>query len=1074
MLLHRSLRIFVSLGLLAVGFAVLPDVVRAAATDADDLHTTTTFTAVVDTTISSTTPNTPADADTSLRVNAAAATVAEGHALLDFDLTSIPVGAIVTKAELRLYQTAATPPGSFLVDIHRIAQTWNAPTTTWNTRPTSFAVITSLAVTDTTNTTVALDVTAVVQSWLHNPPGEDEFGLLIAPAVNGQTVKRVFASTETDTPPRLVVEYTPKPTRVSVTHLATSPKLDGLCDRVNDYANVTALPYSEIDGQVYNIFLRQDATDLYVCVEGTTGAGLFPQREFGVYIDADLTNNAGGNTTPDADDIALTIRVEDDTRSTTNFDGADWDAQAVELRSVESAEFRIDLAALADKKQPWCGAAFGLGVFHEDVRTVGDTYGWPSAATTTGPDTWVQTRLTNPPCPIRVCMEDAACTLLAINANVLRTADGASFGTDNSGYVQNRSQILNGDALWAMVAISETEHYTVYATGDDTPTVDFAAFNGATPGIMTLVVSEEHPLLVHDLDVSAQWLLGDAQRAWLRDQVGKASNVLYATTDGQVLLGDVTVRQGYEGWPAADLWLYTNNNLRPGAAPGGIGAAPPRDPGGGDVSYYPGHMHMGRAWNRYHRPPGEPITVNGVPIDLATLADDWAIVMVHEFGHYALYLFDAYYGVGLEGSVVTVNSCTGTIMGWAYEQSNWGFVNSPTGWAANCAETHANQLLGRNEWDVLQDNFAWLQRPAVFTPGPDAPPVNLTTVSFVEPAGGALLSGQTFDLLYDDGQTASRKAHAFLIRGDYVLSQGSPVLGSTQIELAGAQAGDRFCVYDIDAAPPSPHTPRHQYGCESLEAGDTTLDLERDDAWSPIVLIDPIGPTTIAVTITQPITGASLVARVFPEHAGISFTALLAPAGVSQSAVFTLPNVTPAAFVQVYVDEGETETDPRREAMAMYGVDGGTVPGPGSWDAKAPVYSSDGESVAWPLDAVIVKPGQWVSMQYMVETYPAPGQTTRVSDAYRVISWPPALAATVNVNIRTPLTSSAQAASLSAAGAMPKLGIRTWNGSSWQPVTTELVETEDGALVASAVVPANRVYALFDGDVTQFLPYARR
>ncbi len=495
-----------------------------------------------------------------------------------------------------------------------------------------------------------------------------------------------------------------------------------------------------------------------------------------------------------------------------------------------------------------------------------------------------------------------------------------------------------------------------------------------------------------------------------------------------------------------------------------------------DVKYYPGYVHLGRAWNRYHRPPGEPITVDGIPIDPTTLVDDWAIILAHEFGHYALFLFDAYYGVTLEGSVVTVNSCVGSLMGWAYEQSNWGYVNSPVDWAANCSETHANQLLGRNEWDVILDHFGWLKRPAAFTPGPDAPPVSLTAVQFVEPVGGAPVADQTFDLLYEDSQTASRKALGFVIHDDYVLSQGSPPQGSTQIEVAGAQVGDRLCVYDIDAAPPSPLVPHHQYGCETIEAGDTTLDLERDDAWSPIVIIDPVGPTSIAISVTQAAPNASLVARVFPEHAGVSFTAPLAPAGIDHTAVFTLPNVTPAAFVQVYVDEADSETDPRREAMAMYGVDGGTVPGPGSWDAKAPVYSSDGESVAWPLEAILLQPGQWVSMQYMVETFASPGQATRVSDAYRVISWPPELAASIEVNIRTPATSAVVQSAFvpNAAAALPHLQVRFWNGSNWQSVATDVEITEDGAYVAAAVVPADRVYALFEGGASSYLPYTAR
>jgi hypothetical protein len=111
----------------------------------------------------------------------------------------------------------------------------------------------------------------------------------------------------------------------------------------------------------------------------------------------------------------------------------------------------------------------------------------------------------------------------------------------------------------------------------------------------------------------------------------------------------------------------------------------------------------------------------------------------------------------------------------------------------------------------------------------------------------------------------------------------------------------------------------------------------------------------------------------------------------------------------------------------------------------------------------------------MVETYPSPGQTTRLSDAYRVISWPPELAATINVNIRTLQAAVIQIASAPAgATTIPDLIIQVWDGATWQRADTVVVATEDGAYVASAVIPANRIYALFRGDLVHFLPYAAR
>ena len=209
--LRHLIRLFAGLCLVATGVVWLPGIARAADTGVEEIHTTTTLTAVADTTIASDDPNTPAADAKTLRVLRAGLDAAESHALLDFDLSTIPTGAVVTKAELRLYQTTAQPPDLFFVDVRRILQSWDAPSTTWNKRPESTTVLSAQAVTYTTGIDVAIDVTTLVQGWVHTPPANPEYGLLLAPAANGAAGDRVFASAETDTPPRLVIDYTTTP-----------------------------------------------------------------------------------------------------------------------------------------------------------------------------------------------------------------------------------------------------------------------------------------------------------------------------------------------------------------------------------------------------------------------------------------------------------------------------------------------------------------------------------------------------------------------------------------------------------------------------------------------------------------------------------------------------------------------------------------------------------------------------------------------------------------------------------------------------------------------------------------------
>lgn len=129
--------------------------------------------------------------------------------------------------------------------------------------------------------------------------------------------------------------------------------------------------------------------------------------------------------------------------------------------------------------------------------------------------------------------------------------------------------------------------------------------------------------------------------------------------------------------------------------------------------------------------------------------------------------------------------------------------------------------------------------------------------------------------------------------------------------------------------------------------------------------------------------------------------------------------------------------------------------------------------MAWPIESVRVEPGQWVSMQYMVETYPDPSGSTRLSDAYRVISWPPEIAQKIVVSVMVdPPEEPLQAASVNPAATQQasRVIIRYWTGSDWRAVPTNVLPGQDGKLVASAILPANVIYAVFNGPLNNYLP----
>lgn len=1012
------------------------------------------------------------------------------HSFLRFDLADLlPADAVVTKAELRLQQTNANGT-DFTFNVQRIAGDWDETTINWKSKPSSFPGVANVSTPATTGQAISVDVTAIAQLWHNNPALNYGFELTPNQAPTGS---RVFAASETRTPPQLVVEYTQPVAPVTAVNTGDAPKFDGICDTSGDYAAVTPQYYAGLNGVAYPIYIKHTSSDLYVCATGYN-PGQLNLRAFALYFDTDLSDDDSGATLPDADDFMLRMEVDDEVLSAGVGDGnvdvpyarfnnptdfGDWAAQYDGTDEVESAEFRISLAALR-QHTPWCGASVALAVRHEDVRTAGDDFGWPALPSDTAPSEWYELRLQNPMCPIRVCVVDPdtnACDTTS-TAMVYRTGDGTVFNVDENGTIANRSAIAAGQQLWALHPLVQQPRYTAYATNGSPDTVTWEAFNEVEPlGEMRISVSGEEPLMVHDFNLSTQWALTAGQQEKLAARIRNASDFLYSFTGGQVVLGEVTAYQNYDNWQNADLWLYGNHNLRPKATAGGVVTAPLEDPGGADHTYYPGYVHMGREWNRYQVPPGQPVEVDGVPVDLSTLENDWSIVLAHELGHYLFFLYDTYFGISSRNTVDDVYSCTGSAMGWVYEQENWGLIGDPAFWQAACSTTQAHQTLGRDEWETILLHYDFLKIPESTAPGMLQPPVNLTNVTFVPPANGQTpLANQLFDLAYEENETASRKAHAFIYQGNRVLSQGNVVKGTTQIELVGAQAGDRFCVYDIDAAPPAPDTPRHQYGCEVLKAGDNLLDLERTPSWRPIVLIDPIGPTSFAISVTQAATGAPVVARFFPEHTDTVFDVPLSSQGNLHTGKIDLPNVTPSAFVQLYVDEDENEDaeadNPRREAMAMFGVDGGTVPGPSSMGAKAPVYSSDGQAQAWPLEALILEPGQWVSLQYMVETFPNQTNTTRVTDAYRAISWPPELIDELVVAVRIPdeLAAAQTAQTPAATRQAEPFFIRFWDGSRWQAVPTNRVLGEDDRYLASAIVPMGAPFAVFSGEDATYLP----
>lgn len=1047
---------------------------------------TVTLTPAADTSVASNRPTTNFSAAVELGVAASNFTAPiQSHALLRFDLTAIPAGSIIQRAELRLYQNNANGAKSWTLAVDRITQNWSAATVTWDSRPP--ADVTGLTFVSSTPTDlwVTADVRPLVENWFYQPFRYGNYGLLIHG--DNSSASRVFDSSEGRNPPELVIDYTPPPTQITIPLVESSSKVDAFCETSEEYAKALRQSYIDLNGVVSTFYVKQDQASLYLCIEGTPGS--FSQRYFGLYLDRDH----GQEKYAEEEDYALRVRVADGVTSAFRGTGSQTNpwvqstvpgwravaAPATAARNTEVAEFQLPLSTLAQT----CGQPFGLAIYHQWINDNGVDYGWPTQNSPISPVTWVQAQLAHPVCPIRVCWNSAIDCQAANTARVYNVNTGAIHAVDRGGYVDNRPQIADGAGLWALVPISATDAYTLYYTSGATQTVSAAAYNGDPQGVMTLVVSPENPLMLHNLTVAAQWNVeGDPlYKAELRQNLLLASDKFYDFTNGQMALGTITVNQNYEKWDAADVWLFASNSMRPEAEIGGMVTTTTVDPqwdGTGDkhkLVYEPGRAYMSATWNRYGLPTA-PITPT------VDTSEDWAAVFAHELGHYLLFLDDTYFRYRSDFVIESVYSCTGSAMGWVYFPENTEFVFDPTHWNTNCLQTAHNDQLQRHEWETMKLWYPWLAAPTA-NAGPAALPAALTQVNFVAPTGaGTPVVNPLFTLDYRAGETASPAARAVIYRADRVIDQGKPSAGTTEILLHGAQEGDRLCLIDIDDQPAAPATPRNQYGCETISAGDSTLFLEKDSAWAPIMLINPVTPTipggtSLVISVTQAVDPSIVLkARVYPEHETTFSEVTLTGEGKAYSGQLDLP-FTPAAYVQLFVDEAEAPdgSDPRREALVDYGVGGAGLPGPKQQVGFAPIISSSNGRAFFVVRAgITLQSGEFIALQSMVGTPPLPSNATLVDQPYRLIAYPHRLVDAGSINLRYERQLPLHAA---AGSGDENDAIHYWNGQQWLPLATTHTTEPAGNTLASAPSAGTGVYAVLRTATTGgaiYLPLIQR
>ena len=682
---------------------------------------------------------------------------------------------------------------------------------------------------------------------------------------------------------------------------------------------------------------------------------------------------------------------------------------------------------------------------------------------------------------VQVCRETTRECVPAPAATVhhlISSTEVAVLTADSAGFVSIPGAAANHE-LWAkldvtadlapQIPVSMTERYSMYHTMPSPITV--APVNLLPGNVLRLVVTEQKPLMLYHAELSSEWAMDDAFKSVLTTNIISGSNFLYDFTDGQFALGKVTVHQDLAEWPSyydpvdkADVRLYANDNLQPKAFAGGVVRAAISDTvNPSEVLYRPGFIMMGTDWNRFKKPPADPslpALVEEYGFELADLKDDWALAFAHEHGHYLLFLFDTYLKLKEDGETEKVDDCVGSAMGWFYELENRNFIHSDADWKANCTDTYAHELLQRNEWQVIADHYPWVQPPTTYTVGPAMPPIPLTKVTINPPANTAgLLGDTTFDLDYGTDPGASPQARGFIIQNGRVIDQGTPAEGSKELLVRGARAGDRFCYTDINQNDDGADQ-RYRFGCETVAPvleNDTSLFLEEDRTWTPIIDPRPVASNTWTISVTGVSSDLPMEAILYPENEFTPFPIDLQADGLMTSTgEFNLPNVTPAAHIEVRVKETDEETNPARTAWVDFGIGGGTVPG-AYWGNGAPVYSSDGVVEVYPRFARVLAEDQFVSVVRLLNTHTLPSNAIARGVPYSVVAHPASLATETIINIHLP----AQLGSVQAANTTfqtTELVIHYWNGTAWEPLETTITDEPDGAQLVSANTRGSGIY----------------
>ncbi|MFP4394570.1 MAG: FG-GAP-like repeat-containing protein [Anaerolineales bacterium] len=562
-------------------------------------------------------------------------------------------------------------------------------------------------------------------------------------------------------------------------------------------------------------------------------------------------------------------------------------------------------------------------------------------------------------------------------------------------------------------------------------------------GVQTLEISRDNPLILFNLDVALEW---DARQdtaflEQLKFNLHKTAEILFDATHGQATLGALTIYHHRARWDSADIRIYASNALIPNADVGGIVAedvteviknnpyAIPSQSQPYTITYRAGSARMGATWHRYGAASG-------------TEGEDWPRALAHELGHYLFYLYDNYLGLNDEGRVVGVESCTASLMTNAHVTNEY---RAGSAWADACATTISARRNGRADWETITTFYPWLTANA--QTGPLALPLAIPDIIEIEPDESVAEPLADFTFSLSDSYGASLQpgdyAEAVLYQDDAFIALGRPTVD--KVIARGARRGDRLCVYELEAEPP-------RLGCETITEGDTVLMLVEQPTWAPEIIVSPISSRTVTIIVSATMgAGETLYARIYPEGGAATGAHALTSAGSDYHHTFELAEAAVAGDVQVWVDEPEGETDPRREAVTSYALGGSPEcdlfcpPGGrcaqsagGEIDNFIPAISSDGQVLLY--GNVMFADGEFYALQKATRLPDPPAWATVVGDGYYLLAsaGAPPLTEIASVNFRFRQQDVP-------AGEEDFLRLYFWDGTAWQELATERTRANEVA-----------------------------